>query len=267
MKPTLSVITITYNDGPGLKHTLDSLVSLNEDKSLSWENIVVDSSPEVNSPVLASFSGWPLVRIETPPRGIYPAFNLGIEHAQGEYVWFLNGGDRLLNVENLKGLLAGFRDFDLVCAPVELFRENKFIYSTRVKADFLANLLGQNNLCHQGIIYKRSVFDRVGFYDVNFKLAGDYEHHFKCFFNGMKFGTFGSALAQYDRDGRSDNFRDVFREYRRVWSKFSSKLGKQLYLQNILIGKIYFLRTKVMKSKLFSPVAGPLRKIWYGIHR
>jgi glycosyltransferase involved in cell wall biosynthesis len=269
MKPLLSVITITYNDGPGLKRTLDSLVKLNEDKSLKWEHIIVDSSPEVNSPVLAGFSGWPLVRIETPPRGIYPAFNLGIEHAQGEYVWFLNGGDRLLTVENLKGLLGEFRGdaFDLVCAPVELYRENKFIYSTRVKSDFLANLLGQNNLCHQGIIYKRSVFERVGFYDVTYKLAGDYEHHFKCYFHGMKFGVFDKPLAQYDRDGRSDNFKEVFREYRRVWSKFSSKLGKQMYLQNILVGKAYFFRSKLMKSKLLSPVAAPLKKIWYRLNR
>ncbi len=265
----LSIITITYNDSEGFSRTLDSLRVLLGAPELAgeWEHIVVDSSPEINSSVLSRLGSWPLVRIETPPRGIYPAFNLGLEHATGEFVWFLNGGDRLLNVENLRGLLDSFGSADLVCAPVEIYRNGKFTYNSHVKDNFSANLMGQNNLCHQGIIYRRSVFDCVGFYDVSYKLAGDYEHHFKCFFNGMKAGVFAGAIAQYDRDGRSDNFREVFGEYRRVWSKWSSNLGKQMYFQNIFIGKVYFFRSELMKSKLLYPISGQLKKLWYRMNR
>lgn len=265
----VSIITITYNDGAGLEKTLKSLRPLLADGRLKgeWEHIVVDSSPEINSGPLGSLTDWPLVRLETPPRGIYPAFNLGIEHARGEFLWFLNGGDRMLNSTNLLELLESFEMADLICAPVEIYRNGQFTYNSHVKADFISNLMGQNGLCHQGIIYRRSVFDQVGLYDESYKLAGDYEHLFKCFLKGIKFGVFAKPIAQYDRDGRSDNYREVFKEYRKVWNTITPEISKGLYFQNAILGQAYLLRSKIMKSKLLSPFAAPLKKIWYQMHR
>ena len=35
--------------------------------------------------------------IEEKVQGIYPAMNLGIEHSAGEYLWFMNAGDKFFD--------------------------------------------------------------------------------------------------------------------------------------------------------------------------
>ena len=173
----------------------------------------------------------------------------------------------MVSAENLTDLLEVFAkdsSLDLICAPVELYREGRFIYNSQVKPNFISNLIGQNNLCHQGIIYKKSVFNCVGPYDANYKLAGDYDHHFKCHLKGMKMGVSSAPIAKYDRGGRSDNFQAVFREYRKIWKKLAPELGKTLYLQNTLAGAAYLLRTQVVKSKLISPMSTPSKRFGIG---
>ena len=263
----MSIITISYNDPEGLKRTLDSLSPLNE--SFSWENIIVDSSPAINSSIIKCFKRDSLIHLETPPKGIYPAFNLGLEHARGEFIWFLNGGDRLKSSKNvLKAIetMADQPELDLLCAGVDLYRGGKFIYSATPKSPFIKNLVGQNSLCHQGIIYRRSVFNRLGTFSQNYKLAGDYEHHFRCHFAKLKTLNLPLILAEYDRDGRSDNFKPVVREFRRVWKTYRKKMGVKLTLENEAFACAHYLKLRLMKSALIKPFSKPLKNIWYRLH-
>jgi glycosyltransferase involved in cell wall biosynthesis len=264
---TLSIITISYNDPEGLKRTLDSLSPLS--KSLDLENIIVDSSPELNFSIINNFKRDSLVHLETPPNGIYPAFNLGLEHSRGEFIWFLNGGDRLKSLNNvLRAIetIAAQPKLDLLCAGVDFYREGKFIYSATPKSPFIKNLMGQNALCHQGIIYRRSVFRRLGSFSQNYRLAGDYEHHFRCYFAKLKTLTLPIIIAEYDRDGRSDNFKSVFREFRRIWKVYRKKMGVKLALQNESLAVANYLKLRLMKSALIRPFSKRLKDIWYRLH-
>jgi glycosyltransferase involved in cell wall biosynthesis len=238
-------------------------------ESLSWETIIVDSSPEINSSIIKSFKRDSLIHVETPPDGIYPAFNLGLEHARGEFIWFLNGGDRLKSSGNVfKAIetITNQPELDLLCAGVDLYRGGKFIYSSVPKSPFLRNLVGKNSLCHQGIIYRRSVFSRLGTFSQSYKLAGDYEHHFRCYFATLKTLTLPLIIAEYDRDGRSDNFKPVVREFRRIWKSYRKKLGVKLAIENEVFAFANYLKLRLMKSILIRPFSKRLKSIWYGLH-
>ena len=264
----MSIITISYNDPEGLRRTLASLSPLNE--FLSWENIIVDSSPEINSSIIINFKRDSLIHLETPPKGIYSAFNLGLEHARGEFIWFLNGGDRLKSSKNFFKAIETITDraeLELLCAGVDLYRGGKFIYSTTPKSRFIKNLLGQNSLCHQGIIYRQSVFDRLGTFSENYKLVGDYEHHLRCYIAKVKTAVLPLIIAEYDRDGRSDNFKPVYREFRRVWKTYRNKLGIRLALENEAFTFAHYLKLILMKSALTRPFSNGLKNIWYSLNR
>ena len=266
-KPSLSIITISYNDPEGLKRTLSSLSPL--DEFLNWENIIVDSSPEINPSIIKNFKRDSLIHLATPPTGIYPAFNLGLEHARGEFIWFLNGGDRLKAPRNVLKAIDTFThhpEIELLCAGVDLYRGGKFIYSTIPKSSFIKNLLGQNFLCHQGIIYRRSVFNRLGTFSQDYKLVGDYEHHFRCYFAKVKTLNLPVIIAEYDRDGRSDNFKRVLRECRSVWKSYRKMLGFRLALKNDVLAFVNYLKLRLMKSSL-TPFSNRLKNIWYRLHR
>jgi glycosyltransferase involved in cell wall biosynthesis len=261
----LSVITLTYNNPEELEKTMASLKPLQE-QNFSWEHIVVDSSPEKTQTVLKKLGNWPLVHIETPPKGIYSAFNLGLEHSRGDWVWFLNGGDRMTLFENIRNTLSD-TGHDILCAGVKIFRNGEWIYSSIPKEPLIENLLGENTLCHQGMFYKKSIFDEVGAFDTDFKLAGDYDHHFRCYFQNVKTGFSPNLVAEFDRDGRSDNFRPVLKEFRKVWAKYDWRLKKELRRKNRIGAAAFILRLTVMRSPLVRPFSKSLKNIWYKLHR
>lgn len=92
----LSVVLPCYRVQGYLRQCLDSLLEQSFD---DFEVIAVDDcSPDYSGAILAEYAARdPRVRVVTPPRnlGLGRARNLGLEHATGEYVWFLDSDDWL----------------------------------------------------------------------------------------------------------------------------------------------------------------------------
>jgi CDP-glycerol glycerophosphotransferase len=92
----LSVVLPVYRVQGYLRQCLDSLLS---QSFTDFEIIAVDDcSPDGSAAILAEYAARdPRVRVVTSPVnvGLGPARNLGLEHAAGEYVWFLDSDDWL----------------------------------------------------------------------------------------------------------------------------------------------------------------------------
>ena len=97
---TLSIITVNYNNNTGLIQTLESI---KKQTFSSYEHIIIDAnSTDGSKDTIKKYakenihlSYW----ISEPDKGIYDGMNKGIEHANGEYLYFLNSGDCL--IENI----------------------------------------------------------------------------------------------------------------------------------------------------------------------
>jgi CDP-glycerol glycerophosphotransferase len=92
----LSIVLPVYKVQGFLRQCLDSLLS----QSFSdFEVVAVDDcSPDHSGAILAEYAARdPRVRVVTAPRnlGLGHARNLGLEHAVGEYVWFVDSDDWL----------------------------------------------------------------------------------------------------------------------------------------------------------------------------
>lgn len=88
--PLVSVIIPTYDDAEYLP---DALASVAAQTYTSLEVIVVDSSGDAET--IIEDLEW-VEYHEQEPRGPAAARNLGIEHAEGDYVAFLDADDRWL---------------------------------------------------------------------------------------------------------------------------------------------------------------------------
>ena len=92
----VSIVLPVYRVQGYLRQCLDSLLTQSFE---DFEIVAVDDcSPDYSGAILAEYAARdPRVRVVTSPEnvGLGRARNLGLEHAVGEYVWFVDSDDRL----------------------------------------------------------------------------------------------------------------------------------------------------------------------------
>ncbi len=97
----ISIVTITYNAASTLRPTLDSVAMQEHD---DVEHIIVDgASTDATADIARQYAeaeaqsdnGHEVIVMSEPDHGLYDAMNKGLRLVTGDYVCFLNAGDRL----------------------------------------------------------------------------------------------------------------------------------------------------------------------------
>jgi glycosyltransferase involved in cell wall biosynthesis len=91
-------------------------------------------------------------------RGVYAAYNVGLQSACGEYVWFMGDDDYPLDAATGISGIVQEGAVDLLVAPV-LFSSGRIYWPTRTLL-----LLHFLNWCQQGVIYRRRTLLRHKFF-------------------------------------------------------------------------------------------------------
>jgi glycosyltransferase involved in cell wall biosynthesis len=270
--PQLSVITITYQDPVGLRKTIESLRALDADSS--WEHVIVDSSPDVNAPIVNSLreTNWPLRYVRAPAEGIYAAFNVGLKNATGQYLWFLNGGDLIADAGALQRSVEAFRhdaSIDFVVSAAELRLDGTFFFVSRPSRRLPLNLVGNQRICHQAVIYRRRLIERVGDYSTKYKFAGDYEFHLRCLIaNGRYFVLPQNVLAVYDVGGRSwTQLPGVFEDCRLIHLDLRKRLPVWMSIGNELVRPLEYRRLLLMDLASKSQIGPIFTRAWLALRR
>lgn len=171
--PVLSIITVAAFDAQRLQKTLDSFSGI---LSELVEHVVIHPSQdsETNS-LLASGEYVSSYRSSFTDAGvgIYPAMNIGIEKANGEYVWFINSGDELITNEfaGLLKLLENSRPAWLIGKGLFDWREDQEMHLGN-----LSNFIDFNEdsfISHQTVLIRTQILRDLGYFDVRYKVAAD----------------------------------------------------------------------------------------------
>jgi glycosyltransferase involved in cell wall biosynthesis len=266
----ISIITITYKDPSGLAKTIDSLKKITS-SAIHWEHVIVDGSPSDNVQVLDSIpAGWPLVYCPQEPKGIYHAMNEGLKASKGEVLWFLNGGDWLIDSLALASIVSSMANdsgIDLGFSGQSYFRNGIFLYPVLPPKNLVFDILRLKWIPHQAVFYRRGVFTRIGPFDDQYKIVGDYEHFFRCALAGLNTQRFMMNVSGCDMDGVSSNWRAVFSEVKMVRHKLATRMP---FTWNILNGAFFYFereKTRLLKSLRGNVVAESLRPIWIQMKR
>ncbi|MDV7391601.1 glycosyltransferase, partial [Arthrospira platensis SPKY1] len=102
-KPSVSIITVVYNACDLLQGTMASVFEQ------SWphiEYIVVDGgSTDGTTELIRAQAGRISRWVSEPDKGLYDAMNKGLRMATGDFVWFLNAGDRLFTPDTVERVM------------------------------------------------------------------------------------------------------------------------------------------------------------------
>lgn len=127
--PLISVIMPVYNGARFLEKTLASLLA---QTCADWELIVVDDgSTDATPEILAKYDDPRFVRIRKANGGEAHTRNVGLRHASGEFIAFLDADDLYLPtaLAEMSGFLATHPEYDALFSNGYLCDENEQILS------------------------------------------------------------------------------------------------------------------------------------------
>ncbi len=108
----LSIITVNYNDAKGLERTIKSVISQSYH---DFEFIVIDGgSSDESLDIIKKYERYIDYWVSEPDGGIYQGMNKGLRQAKGDYVIFMNSGDRFHSADVLERIFALDTDADII---------------------------------------------------------------------------------------------------------------------------------------------------------
>lgn len=201
-KYKLSIIIVTYNASKTLQSTLDSIVDL---KLLNTEIVIVDGkSTDKTLDVLNNNKDDIAYYISESDTGIYNAMNKAIDFCRGDFVYFLGADDLVLS--DFNAFLSLCNDSNIVYYGNVRLLNSGNIYAGK----FNKYKLMQQNICHQAIIYPRSLLCKFK-YNEKYKLLADYDLNIRLF-SKFKFKYINKCISLYNEDGLSSGGDLFFHE-------------------------------------------------------
>ncbi len=202
---------------------LRCLASVQAQTGIRLEHVIVDGGStdgtvELVSKVKCVHSQ---VVISEPDAGIYDAMNKGIRRARGKYVVFINSDDYYHDADGLRRSVAELErtGADFSYAPAVVIGElGSFAVSHPHVAPNPDHIFTQMEFSHQSMVVRRSVFERLGAFDLDYKSSSDYDFLLRMIFAGCRgcyvpvpFVTF--ALGGYSCANLDMANREVARIY------------------------------------------------------
>jgi glycosyltransferase len=174
----ISVVTAVFNARETVTIALDSALA---QAGVDFELVVIDGgSTDGTLGVLSGYTGRIGTLLSEPDHGIYDALNKGIRSASGDVVGFLHSDDIFADSSVLSRVAAAFADpgVDAVYGDLVYVDRNDPDQVIRYwrAGEFSRERLGWGWMPpHPTFYVRRSVYERLGAFDISYRIAADYD--------------------------------------------------------------------------------------------
>jgi glycosyltransferase involved in cell wall biosynthesis len=181
--PMVSVVTVCFNAAATIG---DALASVATQTYPHVQHIVVDGGSRDATMVIVGQFPHVASAVSEPDRGIYDAMNKGLARADGEIVCFLNADDKYAHPDALARAARLMADdgLDAVFGDVEFFRAEG---PERVIRRYSSHKFSPATIAdgwmpaHPALFMRRAVFEAVGPFKTDYRIAGDFEFIARAF--------------------------------------------------------------------------------------
>ena len=177
--PKFSIITVTYNAEKVLEDTIQSVIS---QTYRNVEYIIVDgASKDHTLEIVNKYHNRINKVISEPDKGLYDAMNKGIQLATGDYLCFLNAGDKFHDSETLQKVvhtLKGQELPDVIYGETAIVdEEGHFLHMRRLSTPAHLNWKSFKQgmlVCHQAFFVNRELAINH-LYDLQYRFSADFD--------------------------------------------------------------------------------------------
>jgi len=245
----ITIITAAYNVSETIQDLIDSIRS-QSNSNLQW--IVIDGdSTDQTTEILQNNEDIIDYWISEPDKGIYDAWNKGIKKAKGDWILFLGADDKLIDsevIEKITSILS-----EIPTDKMWAYGKIRYVSNSgrsqisgepwyKVKKSFMSVM----SVPHQGVLHRRELFERVGFFNESYKIAADYALLLKSVEKGYDPVFIPHIITEMAGSGVSNQPNlspTVLNEYRRA--------RKELNLREFTITWCFIYLKALTKSKIF----------------
>ena len=181
----ITVITVAYNSAATI---LDTISAVGRQRHADIEHIIIDGGSNDGTQGLIRKHGTHVAKfISEPDRGIYDAMNKGLAMATGDFVGFLNADDVLASEHVLDWIAEaaqGPAAADIIYGDLVYVQQNDL---SRILRYWRSGPYSRRALRlgwmppHPTLYLRRSLLASIGYFDVGYKIAADYEFILRCF--------------------------------------------------------------------------------------
>jgi glycosyltransferase involved in cell wall biosynthesis len=182
-QPRISVVTVTYNAARWLEGTVLSVLNQSYPH---LEYIIIDgASTDGTTDIIRQYEAGISYWASEPDNGLYDAMNKGIGQATGDYLWFINAGDKIETADTVQQMVARLRKRkslpDIVYGETTVINEEgKSLGMRRLRPpkkltwkSFRMGML----VCHQSFIIKREI---APLYNLRYRYSSDFDWCIRC---------------------------------------------------------------------------------------
>lgn len=258
----VSVVTVCYNAKNVIEDTICSV--LKQDYGCIEYVLVDGDSKDGTLEILNNYKNtvtnylnieWK--QISEPDNGIYDAMNKGVEIATGEWIIFMNAGDRFADYTTVSNVLDhNLTGYDGVFGDTIRVKGSKQIYVVgkelkKIKSDIPLPF------CHQSV-FVRKMHLLTHPFDLKYKQAGDYYFFCQLYVNGCKFLHVDIPISFYSMGGISEKNNILHLEekidIREVTGLEHYSVLKRFCLLNRL--RIHRILKKYIPEEIFDRIKG-----------
>ncbi len=251
----ISVITVSYNSAKTIADTLDAVAMQTH---TDIEHLVIDGASKDGTVEMVLSHANPKIRlISESDKGIYDAMNKGFTQATGEVVGFLNSDDFYADSAVLAKISNAFQDpaveacyGDLVYVTQDNSRVVRYWKSNSfTNGDFAKGWCP----AHPTFYVRKSVIERLGYFDQSYKLAADIEFMMRYLERGQIRAVYIPHVLVRMRLGGITNqsWKNIVQQNNEIFAALQKNSGP--------FSRMWFVANKVV-SRLWQFAVGRVRR-------
>lgn len=174
----LSIVTVCWNDLANVQRTIESLEWQKDRRG--WEHVLIDGASQDGTAdwYRATEFNFPHRLISEPDNGIFHAMNKSLDVVKGDYIVFMNAGDRYADDGAVGRVLHRIEK-----KPEWGYSRARTVDSTgrKVRPDIgkipysrFSHLFGIAKLCHQTVVMRLDLLRDLGGFDLRMGNGADY---------------------------------------------------------------------------------------------
>ena len=252
-KPLISIITVVFNGEKYFEKTIKSVIDQSYD---NVEYIIIDGgSTDGTLDIIKKHEEQIDYWVSEKDEGIYDAMNKGIDLVSGDWINFMNAGDKFYDKGSIENIISKIDSPDKVYfgrAKIDSEYTSWFHPKSNLSQDEIVLWLKSEAPNHQAMFFPKKFYKNEK-YDLIYKIFGDadYKHRAKEF-SGFHF--IDTIVCEFDFGGVSssfDNYRNIKTMMCEAWIAGKRRKRLALAIKRIFIYNIKYMLRVVLGEEQF----------------